>query len=175
MSWSVEGSEPCQACEFQENLKILRQIPFFSETPIESLKIFAYLCTRERFRQGDYLFSQDDDDGQAFYILSGEAELLYSNGRQDLVIRRYQPGDFSGGLTLLGRAQRLFSLKAVTDMVCLMLTRDKFQKAVTQVPQAIPGMLQAIVENIWEWEKRFLEDRSSECEVCRKRTGVSMI
>ncbi|WP_028324701.1 Crp/Fnr family transcriptional regulator [Desulfatirhabdium butyrativorans] len=175
MNWSERKDDHCQTCEFQENLKILRQIPFFSEIPVEALKIFAYLCTREIFRKDDYLFAQDDDDGQAFYFLSGSAELFHLRGSEAYLVHTYGPGDFSGGLTLLGRAQRLFSLKAVSDTVCLILTREKFQKAIAQVPQVVPGMLQAVIEAIWEWERRFLQDQRTECEVCRKRTGVSMI
>jgi CRP-like cAMP-binding protein len=175
MSLSVEKNESCQTCEFQENLKILREIYFFSGIPIESLKIFAYLCTREKFRAGDYLFTQDDDDGQAFYIITGTAELIHSRDGMDQIIRSYGPNDFTGGLTLLGNSYRLFSLRAVTDMLCLILTREKFSRAIEQFPALMPGMFQAVVESIQNWEARFLEDRSEECASCRRKIGVSLL
>ncbi|MGD9972225.1 MAG: Crp/Fnr family transcriptional regulator [Desulfatirhabdiaceae bacterium] len=175
MSLSAEKNEPCQTCEFQENLKILREIYFFSEIPIESLKVFAYLCTREKFREGDYLFTQDDDDGQAFYIISGSADLIYSHDGVDQIIRSYEPGIFSGGLTLLGNTRRLFSMRATTEMVCLILSRDKFSRAMEQFPALMPGMFQSIVDGIRQWEEQFLADRSKECVSCQKKIGVSLL
>jgi CRP-like cAMP-binding protein len=175
MSLSAERNEPCQICEFQENLKILREIYFFAEIPIESLKVFAYLCTREKFRAGDYLFTQDDDDGQAFYIISGAADLIYSHEGTDQIIRSYGPGDFSGGMTLLGNTRQLFSMQATTETVCLILSREKFSHAMEQFPGLMPGMFQSIVDGIRQWEERFLADRSEGCVSCQKKIGVSLL
>jgi len=86
MSSNLEKSNPGRSCEFQENLNILRQISIFSPLPLDSLKVFAYLCNRERFKKGDFLFKQDEDDGQAFYIISGEAVLVYK-GETELMPR----------------------------------------------------------------------------------------
>jgi len=55
---SLDESSLSPSCEYQENLGILRQTYFFSGLPLESLKIFAYLCTREKFREGEFLFRQ---------------------------------------------------------------------------------------------------------------------
>ena len=79
MSSFTEEDQRPKSSEFQENLEILRQMDFFSALSLESLKVLAYLCTRERFKAGDFLFRQDDNDGNAFYIMSGKAELV----RQD--------------------------------------------------------------------------------------------
>ena len=53
---SLEKNNLAPSSEFQENLEILRQTYFFSGLPLETLKIFAYLCTREKFRQGEHIF-----------------------------------------------------------------------------------------------------------------------
>ena len=66
------------SCEFQDNLEILRQTYFFSSLPLETLKIFAYLCTRAKFKQGEHIFRQNEDDGRAFYIIDGKARLLHT-------------------------------------------------------------------------------------------------
>ena len=71
----LEKNNSAPASEFQENLEILRQTYFFSGLPLETLKIFAYLCTREKFRPGEHIFRQNEDDGQAFYIIDGQARL----------------------------------------------------------------------------------------------------
>jgi CRP/FNR family cyclic AMP-dependent transcriptional regulator len=175
MSWSAEKNESCPTCEFQENLNILREIYFFSALPIDSLKVFAYLCTRENFKAGDYLFTQDDDDGQAFYLISGEAVLIRSENDSETIIRNYTAGDFSGALTLLGNTPRLFSLKASTPVTGLVLTREKFVHAMNQYPQLMTHIFRAVVEKIHRWEELFLSERSEGCKACRQKIGVSLI
>jgi CRP/FNR family transcriptional regulator, cyclic AMP receptor protein len=175
MSSPPERNENCVSCDFQEDLEILRQIDFFSGLPMESLKVFAFIGTRETFRVGDYLFRQDDDDGQAFYLIAGSARLLHNDGSGDQLIRTYESGDFLGGLTLLGKLHRQFSLQAVEDTSCLILTRDKFQTTVQQFPEVLPRIVKVVVDRIAAWEERFLVTRSSDCESCRQKVGVSLV
>ena len=175
MSLPPEKNESCVSCGFQEDLEILRQVDFFSGLPMESLKVFAFIGTREMFRTGDYLFRQDDDDGQAFYIITGSAELLYNDGNGEQLIRTYEEGDFLGGLTLLGKLHRQFSLKASEDMSCLILTRDKFQTTVQQFPEVLPRIVKVVVDRIATWEESFLLTRSEDCDSCRQKVGVSLI
>lgn len=175
MSWSAEKNETCPTCEFQKNLNILREIYFFSALPIDTLKVFAYLCTRENFKPGDYLFTQDDDDGQAFYLVSGEAVLVRSENGSEVIIRNYTEGDFSGALTLLGNTRRLFSMKASTPVTCLILSREKFVHTMNQYPQLMSNIFHAVVEKIHHWEELFLTKRSEGCQACRQKIGVSLI
>ena len=130
----LEKNNSAPSSEFQENLELLRQIYFFSGLPLETLKVFAYLCSREKFKQDEYIFSQDEDDGRAFYIINGQAQLERRNNGETTGVREYTTGEFIGGLTLLGETKRLFSLKSTTDTTCLVLSREKFSKTMEHVP-----------------------------------------
>jgi CRP-like cAMP-binding protein len=156
-------------------LNILRQIYFFSRLPLDTLKVLAYLCQRERFKAGDTLFQQNDDDGQALYIVSGDARLLYNDGSQDIEIRNCTEGDFIGGLSLVGKMERLFSLEATTDTVCLILYREKFAKAMDQFPDQTPMIFQALVDRVRTWERQFIGDHAASCDHCIQSVGVSLL
>jgi CRP-like cAMP-binding protein len=172
----INKSSP--SSEFQENLEILRQIYFFSGLPLETLKIFAYLCTREKFKQGEHIFRQNEDDGQAFYIVEGKARLERKDNGVDAEIRDCKPGEFMGGLTLLGETGRLFSLKSVSDTTCLVLNREKFSKTMKQFPDLLMKICKAVTHNIDKWEKRFLADQANQgtqCGECMVRMGVTLI
>ena len=153
---SSATNEACNSCEVDENLKILREVYLFSGLPIEVLKLFGYLCVRENFNPEDDLFSQGDDDGQAFYIISGTSYLVQQVDGEERILRRYQSGDFLGGLALVGNVRRLFSLRAETPMACLILTREKFAKAMDQFPDLMPKILKAVAARINSWEARFI-------------------
>lgn len=176
MNSSTENADFCRPCEFQEHLDMLRGIKFFSALPLEALKVLAYLCTREKFRPGDILLHQGEDDGQALYVLSGKAQLVRDEPAGDQIIREVEAGEFLGGLSLLGPMPRLFSLKAVEDTRCLVLAREKFTKALEQFPELMPKLIRAMVESIRTWEERFWSDRNEKCRtVCQPRMGVSLL
>ena len=170
-----EKNKPNLSSEFQENLDILRQTYFFSGLPLETLKIFAYLCTREKFKQGEHIFHQNEDDGQAFYIVEGQARLVREDNGKTTKVRDCESGEFLGGLTLLGDTGRLFSLKSVTDTTCLVLNREKFAKTMAQFPTLMTKICKAVVQSIDSWEKRFLADQGDQCGECMGRLGVTLL
>lgn len=169
-----EKNNPIGNSEFQENLAILREISFFSEFPLEMLKVFAYLCTREVYIKGDIIFSQDDDDGRAYCILSGEARLTRNHKNKDVFVRSCGTNIFFGALILAGRVNRLFSLEALTDSCCLVLTRENFQEIIDQFPDSRQHIIKGLAENIVAWEEKFMNE-NIDCELCRIALGVSLI
>lgn len=171
----LEKNNAAPSSEFQENLEILRQTYFFSGLPLETLKIFAYLCTRERFRKDEYIFRQDEDDGQAFYIIDGQAKLERKDNEKTTEIRACKNGEFIGGLTLLGETRRLFSLRSIDDTTCLVLNRGKFSKTMEQFPNLLFKICNAVAKSIDTWEERFLADQGDQCGGCMKKLGVTLI
>jgi len=75
----------------------------------------------------------------------------------------------------MGKTPRLFSLKALTDTTCLIMTRDKFTKAIEQFPELMPKILHTLVDRIYRWEKKFLAEHAEVCSDCLKRSGVSLV
>jgi CRP-like cAMP-binding protein len=148
---------------------------FFSALSLEALKVFAYLFTREKFRPGDHLIHQEDNDGKAFYIISGTADVVREDEIGETTLGGFGKGEFLGGLALLGDMRRLFSVRAQTDLMCLVMTREKFTKAIEQFPELIPRIMETMVKRIRLWEKRLLLEHGGLCEQCRKKVGVSLI
>jgi CRP-like cAMP-binding protein len=175
MDSSAEKNSSDPACEFQQNLEILRQIDFFAGLPMETLKVFAYLCARESFAAEDYLYREDDDDGQAFYILSGQLSLIHEVDGREVSIRNYEAGEFIGGLSLLGSTRRLFSLKAGQDTECLLLTREKFTKAITQFPDLIPKIFKSVVDSIRSWDQQLLFEMAEKGLSLESAVGISAL
>ena len=175
MTSSMGENEHFGSCEFQENLEILRQIVFFSGLPLERLKVFAFICEREHFKPGDHLFRQGEDDGQAFYIISGSVALHRHDGVEDHMVREYGVGDFIGGMSLLTEQNRLFSLKATTPVTCMVVPREKFKSTLQQFTDILPKLVKVSINNVFSWEDRFLNSVSDHCEICREKLGVSIL
>ena len=176
MSSSPENGDFGSSCEFNQNLSIFREIPLFAGLPIQVHKVLAYLCTRESFDAGEFLFQQGDDDGQAIYIISGILELTHKDEQGVTApIVEYREGDFLGGLSLMGPSSRLFSLVAQSRSVCILLTRDKFQHAVEQFPELMPKAVQAMVKRIGDWDRRLLWRAAAAGDERKASAGVSVL
>lgn len=172
---SLEKNNGGSSCELTENLNFLRQTYFFSGLPLEALKVFAYLCIREQFSAGDFLFRQGDDDGQAFFFITGKAVVEWDQNGQTQKIRQVRTGEFLGGISLLSPCRRLFSLKAVEDTTCLVLSREKCIKTIEQFNEMTPKIFKAIIQAINVWEKRFIADRTDACLDCLPNLGVTLL
>ncbi|WP_320169094.1 cyclic nucleotide-binding domain-containing protein [Maridesulfovibrio sp.] len=162
-----------ETSEYQENLEIMREIPYFSGLELEAQKLIAYLCVREKFPAGDDVFVSGDVDRSAYYIISGEME-AYLDIRNTRV-QSFKAGDFVGALSLIGDSKRLFTLKTISDCVCIRLTSDKFKKAQEQYPEISRKFLKATVDMISNWEERFIANFNSGCSGCSTGIGLTLI
>jgi len=174
MNSSMENPELFHACEYKQNLELLRQVYLFAKLPMEALKVLAFLCSKETYRAGDFLLRQGEADGQALLLLSGTARLVRENGGNERSLRNYGAHDFIGAMSLFGKRNRLYSLIAATDTTCLVLEREKFFKALAQFPAVVPLIVQAITERIHAWEEKLLarqEDHREHQDI----VGISLI
>jgi CRP/FNR family cyclic AMP-dependent transcriptional regulator len=169
------STEPKQApSEYQSNLEILMQIPLFAGLPIEAIKLLAYLCKRETFKAGEIIFQQHEVDENAYFIVEGKAKLILENGGEE-EISEFSESAFIGGLSMFYGMKRLFTLKAETQVTCLMLSREKFQKTLEQFPAITSKLFEGLVKSIYEWEIRIVGEHDLNCAKCRGSIGVTLV
>ena len=60
-------------------------------------------------------------------------------------------------------------------MTCLVMSREKFTKAIEQFPDLMPRVLETMVDWIRSWEERLFIDQDGLCDTCKKKVGVSLI
>jgi signal-transduction protein with cAMP-binding, CBS, and nucleotidyltransferase domain len=169
-------TEQNHACiEYRTALDLLIRIPLFSVIPVEAVKVLACLCQSEIFAVGEIVFQQNEIDDHAYYILHGEAELLLRTEESEQKIRGFVQGDFIGGFSLIAPMERLFSLRAKTDLVCLAFSADDFQKTLSQFPEAALEILKEIASEVFQWEYRLLHGQDKLCPKCKDSTGVTLL
>jgi CRP/FNR family transcriptional regulator, cyclic AMP receptor protein len=169
------STEPKPApSEFRVNLELLMQIPLFVGLPLEALKLLAYLCVRENFKAGELLFRQHEVDGNVYYLLEGKTVVVLENEAETL-LAEFGEGQLIGGQSLFADTKRLFSLRAETNVTCLILARSRFQKVLEQFPLIAPKMFEAIVKSIHQWESVFISQHAMACSGCLQNLGVTLV
>jgi len=162
--------------EFVANLNIFRQTDFFSGVPLEVIKLFAFLCKRQSYKAGDFIFHQDDDDGCSYYILSGKAKLILTKEGKEYFIREYEPESYFGALSLMTPMVKQFSLIATQDTTCMVMTRKTFSKVVDQFPDITLKITRSIGERVLQAERKcILEFESKGRDDLKNLLGISLI
>jgi len=159
MNLSMERSTDTKKhSEFQQNLEYLRQIALFNGLDFECLKLLAMLSRRIDLIEGDQLMVQGEDDATCCFIINGGLQSYCHLDGEDYIIQSYQPGQFIGGLALLGKAIRLFTVQAVTESTVLKLNREGFQKVMNQFPGSMTKVGANLAADLTLWEQKSLAE-----------------
>ncbi|MBK9204228.1 MAG: FAD-dependent oxidoreductase [Candidatus Obscuribacter sp.] len=111
---------------------------------------------RAHYGAGDYIFLQGDPATDFYVIDKGEVEILSTSGEgkaeeEEEVIAILGPGDFFGESSLLDRAMRTRSVRARSEVTCMVLGRNVF----TQISSCLIPLKEAVAKaaqrrsNMW--------------------------
>jgi CRP/FNR family transcriptional regulator, cyclic AMP receptor protein len=174
MSSSTDQREGPKPCGFSDYLEILRELPVFSGVSLDVIKVLAYLAGGESFSAGEALCEQGDPMDRCFYLLCGEVDVVRHTGEGEASMSRRREGYFFGGLGLLAAAKALYTVRAATDVECLVLTKEKFTKTAERFPDILPKILHNVVDHVFRWEEAFLKAHAEECVSRGGEMGLSL-
>lgn len=175
MNSSMEIREGREAsCDFSRALEILRDLPLLSGVSLEGIKVLAYLAVAESFSAGEELLGQGEKMEAAYFLLDGEVAVSRRWGDTEKHLYSREQGAFLGGLGLLAPAKSLFSVRAVTDVCCLALGREKFLKTAERFPDMLPKILGNVVEHVFRWEETFVRAHAEECVDRTSEMGLTL-
>jgi CRP/FNR family transcriptional regulator, cyclic AMP receptor protein len=149
-------------CQLDENLEILRRVPSFSGIPIERLRLYAYLSNRMHFRAGDFVFRQGEQGNLGYVVICGKGQVIRELQDHSILLNEFGEGDFFGGLVLLSETVRLFSVRAKTDLECLTIDRETFQKLFLQFPEVAIKMVNFMLKRIVQMEEKLMQAKAEE-------------
>jgi CRP-like cAMP-binding protein len=118
----------------------LRDVPFFSRLSKRELATVAQL-TDELDIDAGHVLAREGDSGQEFFvIIDGTAEVL----RGDAPIAELGPGEFFGEMALLDEDRRTATVRAISAMKVLVMTRNSFRTIDRSMPQVHAAVAEAI-------------------------------
>jgi CRP/FNR family transcriptional regulator, cyclic AMP receptor protein len=150
-------------CELEGNLDILRMVPAFSSIPMERLKLYAYLSKRMHYRAGEFVFRQGESGTLGYIVICGKAQVIGELKNHSILLNEFGEGDFFGGLALLSDVARPFSVRAVTDMECLTIDRETFQKLFVQFPEVGLRTLSFMIRRLVQMQEKLIQAKAEEC------------
>ena len=118
----------------QEEVDLLRTIPLFSRIEPSRLKLLAFTAQRLTFAPGDLLCRQGDEGDAAYIIITGDADVLVESESGSVKVATLGPNDLLGENAILCDVPRTATVKAVTKVETLMISKELFFQLVNQFP-----------------------------------------
>lgn len=154
-----EGHE--EQCELHSNLLILRNVPFFQGLSPDFLRVLAYLCEKQVFAARDVILQEGEPAETAVVAVRGWATIEHG----DTVVERLEEGGCVGGFSLLGQYRWLYTLRAATEVECLLMPRFKFLPQIQARPDALITLVRGLIAAAMDREHRLLQARPGGCSV----------
>ena len=118
----------------QQDVELLRNIPLFSKIEPSKLKLLAFTAQRLTFATGDVVCHQGDEGDSAYIIIEGEADVIVDTDTGPVTVATLRKNDFLGETAILCDVPRTATVKAKSDLVTLMISKDLFFQLVNQFP-----------------------------------------
>jgi len=111
-------------------LTALERVPLLKRLPKDQHPILAACCVTKVYKEGQLCIKQGDLGNELFLIRSGEAVVLIDegNGGKPKQVNTVREGDYFGENALLHDEPRNATIKAASELTCLVISREKFQE-----------------------------------------------
>ena len=119
------------------DLAFLRTVPLFKDLDESTLQALWPRLSERRLRKGAVLFRAGDPGDEMFLIYTGSVIVSKPvTGRVEQVLRRMEPGEVFGEMSLFGDEQtRSATIQAETDVTLLGLHRDNLNQFIESRPR----------------------------------------
>jgi len=132
----------------KEISNFLRRLPVFRKTPVDVLKLYAYLAKKEVYTRGDTIIEQGKPSDRMYLIMKGEVSICEERNKQHFFLQNLTEKEFNyfGELALLAKFDWFFAARAVTDVTLLSISREAFIKIHERFPDQYPRAVERIVK-----------------------------
>ena len=117
-----------------EEVELLRNIPMFARIEPSKLKLLAFTSERLTFQSGQDLCVQGGDGDSAFIIIEGDADVIVDSPNGPMTVAAMGRNDVVGEIAILCDVPRTATVKAVTKVETLMISKELFFQLVNQFP-----------------------------------------
>ena len=137
---------------------LLRQVSYFENFSELELRQLIEIGQRQRRRQGQVLF-HEDDPGNAFYVvLEGQIEIVAE--KLDRLLATLEPGSFFGEISLILGIPRTAMARVSEDALLFVIKQNSFSRLLQRYPEVADVVLQEMNKHKEELAQRQQEMRS---------------
>ncbi|HEX6262930.1 MAG TPA: HEAT repeat domain-containing protein [Actinomycetota bacterium] len=134
-----------------DRVLFLRNVPLFADLTPRDLGRIAGVATEHVFQDGELIAEQGEPGDEMHVVVSGEIRAIVEDdagGRQE--VGRRGPGDYVGEMAIISDQPRMASLVCVGDVRTLALDRKRFERILTDRPEASLAVMRVLCDRLRE-------------------------
>ena len=156
-----------------EKIELLQSVSIFWDLDEDELGHIADKMVLKHFENGNYIFLEDSEGEQCFFVLEGSVKVtrLSKDGRE-VILAMLNEGDFFGEMSLLDGESRSANVIALEKTKVLTLDRNDFIEVVNDYPQIAVQLLKELARRLRKSDRQIASLSLSDAE---KRIALCII
>ena len=156
-----------------EKIELLQSVSIFWDLNEGELGHIADKMVAKHFENGNYIFLEDTEGEQCFFVLEGSVKVtrLSKDGRE-VILAMLNEGDFFGEMSLLDGESRSANVIALEKTKVLTLDRNDFIAVVNDYPQIAVQLLKELARRLRKSDRQIASLSLSDAE---KRIALCII
>jgi len=156
-----------------EKIELLQSVSIFWDLNQDELGYIADKMVAKHFENGNYIFLEDSEGEQCFFVLKGSVKVtrLSKDGRE-VILAMLNEGDFFGEMSLLDGESRSANVIALEKTKVLTLDRNDFIAVVNDYPQIAVQLLKELARRLRKSDRQIASLSLSDAE---KRIALCII
>ncbi len=127
----------------------IRNIPLFKHLKDGQLKEIAERCRSVRFAKGDVVFQKTDLSTDLYIVNAGKLKAVLADDEGgEMVLARFEKGDFFGELSLLDGKGRSATIVADSDVELAVLKQEVFLELLYREPKMAVELMATLVDRL---------------------------
>jgi len=102
----------------------------------------------KKFSPGEIICLEGDAGNSMFIIKSGQVEVYNTVDRREIRLAKLGPGEIFGEMSLIDGRPRSATVRAITDVECVEITRAMFDKILAGSPNWLGVFMNVLVERL---------------------------
>ena len=156
-----------------KKIELLQSVSIFWDLNENDLGHIADKMVAKHFENGNYIFLEDSDGEQCFFVLEGSVKVtrLSKDGRE-VILAMLNEGDFFGEMSLLDGESRSANVIALEKTKVLTLDRNDFIAVVNDYPKIAIQLLKELARRLRKSDRQIASLSLSDAE---KRIALCII
>jgi signal transduction histidine kinase len=150
----------------------LRKIPLFTDLPEADLGHLCDVAEEMRLPAKSELFTEGSPGDRMYVVQEGELEILKASGGRQILLSVREPGDVIGETALFEQKPRMATVRARTDSVLIVVTREQLDHLLVCSPSAASTLFYTVLRR-WRETEAMLRQSEKMAQLGTLSAGVA--
>ncbi len=117
-----------------DDVALLQKVPLFKTVNPVKLKLLAFNSPQLVFEDGEIVFWQGGTDTSAYFVVSGEAEIVSTSGAKEVVVATLGKNMLVGEISAFCDVPRTATVRAKGRLTVLEISRENLKQLIMDFP-----------------------------------------